>query len=50
MPGHEPEFVVHLFYKGEELEVPWGVDWDWNDDDESTIRISFYAKSPFNQE
>jgi hypothetical protein len=45
MSGHDNEFQVKLIYKGEVL-YNGPAFWDWDDDDETQIRISFNARKP----
>lgn len=46
-PGSDPGFAVQLTYNGDPVEVVGTVNVDWDDDDETQILVSFYAKIPY---
>lgn len=46
MSGADEGYKVVLTYNGVEQEIVGDVYWDWDDDDETQRRISFFARHP----
>lgn len=49
MSGLDEDFYAEVSYKGE-LWYNGPVSWDWDDDDETQIRVTLYVPNPFSEE